>query len=276
MRGRIVLKDSKIEIGIKIMMFASVVIFFLLLSFAISKYVIHVEDIHQVESSQFYFESNIAEVGTGTVYTIYDWDGSEKIINFNVKNYLNELLKTNEEIIYNITAEVIGEGQNNINATIENQKVVENEKLDLSSNEKQYLLNIVAKDKEQLIPGTEYNVKLTISSVSPYKKELVANIKLVYHQMETNEFSLINSENGEYVTLNIKVNQPQDIIIKYNNNKLILDESNYIVNNVNITEVDGVSTFTISKDRLEKDNNYEIYFIKRQQEMIILGTDIEV
>lgn len=271
---------KKIKINKKVIIFISILICLAFIVRSFAKYVIQKIDTHIQSATEFYFESNIAKVDTGE-YTIKDWDGTEQTIEFTVKNYLNKLSKTseaNEEITYKISAKIIGDQKNDINVAIkdqQNNEILENETItNTEFNEKKYTLIISPVSIQQLTYGEEIDIKLTITSISPYEKELISNIKLVYNQIENYETNIINSENGEYVTLNIKINQPQDITITYNNTKLMLDKSNYMVSNVNVTGTEEINTFTLLKDNFEKEKSYEIYFIKLQEE--ITETDIKV
>lgn len=250
--------------------------FFIVRSF--SKYVIQKTDTHIQSATEFYFESDIAEINTGKEYIIKDWNGNEENIEFNVKNYLNKLLVTNEDITYKISTEV--QEPDNINVVVknkQNEEVTDNQIITGSQlNDKKYVLNIAANNKNELIDGTTYNIKLKITAISPYTKELIANIKLIYGSIQKYEANLINETDKEYVKLNLKINEPQEITIKYDNTKLLLDESNYMVNDINVTETESISTFSLIQEKFEKGKNYEIDFIKKQEGEITLGTDIKV
>ena len=139
-------------------------------------------------------------------------------------------------------------------------------------NGNKYTLNIIPK-AESIENGKEFNIELTISSTKPYVKELKANIKLIVNQKEDYVATINESGNGEYIILNLKINEPnKDITIKYDNTKLILDKSSYLVNNANITTENNINSFTV---RAEEIKNYEIYFVKKQED-VVLGTDIVI
>jgi sucrose-6-phosphate hydrolase SacC (GH32 family) len=119
---------------------------------------------------------------------------------------------------------------------------------------------------------TKVNVKLVISAKTPYTKDLIANISLVTNEKTPYEATLTNSSNGEYVTLNLKINTSQDITIAYDNTKLILDESQSLVSNL---QSKSENSFTITKENLEEGNTYQINFIKIKSGVdITLGSDV--
>lgn len=262
-----------------------IVAFLLLIFFiasSLSKYVIEKRDTHAQESTAFYFESLIAKVEEGTTYQKTDWDGSStQTIYFSVKNYSNNLLKTSEDITYKICAELM-EKDELIDVLVydTSNKVITQEDTCLLSgsdlNENQYELKIIPK-VSQIDVGKEFNIQLTITSISPYSKQLTSNIKVAVGKEASNEINLVNSRNGEYITLNLYINNLQDVEINYDATKLILDQSNYLVNNLTITSTDTIHSFTIPESSLEKGKNYEINFIKITSDSdVILGTDIEI
>ena len=95
------LNNKKIKLNIKIIIFVIVIISFLILSITLAKYTFKVENTHQIESSAFYFNSDI--IGD---YETEEWNGDNDLeINFSVKNYENNNLITNGNITYNVEVE---------------------------------------------------------------------------------------------------------------------------------------------------------------------------
>ena len=241
---------------------AMIIIFAILLQISLSKYVIQRKDTHAQESTAMYFESEMADID-GKQYKIDGWDGTNtQTIEFNIKNYLNTLLQTDKEITYTIKAQIIDDTSDSLNdanlieTTIYNEDKVaisESQELVLSNsglNQEKYTLSI--EPKTNLADGKEFNIELTISSIKPYVKNLKANITLVV-RTNNNEVNLIDSTNGEYTVLNLKINNVnEDITIQYDNTKLILDKSNYLVNDVIVTTNSNISSFIIDKTKIEK------------------------
>lgn len=262
----------------------------LLLAFVIqktlSKYVIEIEDIHVQEAPAFYFESDFASVDTANQYVINDWDGANsRQIQFNVKNYLNQLLINEQKIKYKINAAVIDEntedGDDSTLLTLELKNadtdaiIANDESLEIVGNtlaQNNYILKMTPNGTIE--NDKTFKIRITITSTSPYEKELVGEINITANSIESYETNLIESSNGEYVILNIKVNEPdKDITIKYDNTKTILDKSSSTVNGLDITKGTTMDSFTIPKENLKKGNVYEIYFVKIEQ-TLTLGTDI--
>ena len=255
---------------------------------SLSKYIINQKDLHVGQSIPFYFESSIADVGNDKIYNNKEWDGSSPLkINFNVKNYSNNLLKTNDNITYNVKAEVIndnGDVINDDNLELKvynslNEVVLEDDicmLLGSDLKEDSYQLEINPK-VDKLENGKKIKVKLIITSTVPYTKEINSIINIEVNNLPSYNANLLDEKNKEYVTLNLKINKAQDIVINYDNTKLMLDKSNYIVNDVEVDKNENTNLFTIKQDMIKKCTNLEINFIKLKNDSdIILGTDIIV
>ena len=123
--------------------------------------------------------------------------------------------------------------------------------------------------------GEEFQIELVATSTSLYEKIIKATVIIKTNIIENYIVNLTDSSNANYSILNIKVNEPnEDLTVKYDSSKLILDKASYLINNLTVTE-GTLNSFTIPKENLEKGSNYEIYFVKLQDE-IVLGTDIIV
>ena len=135
---------------------------------------------------------------------------------------------------------------------------------------KNYVLRIT---KNSEITNDEFNIKVKINSISPYKKEIVSNIKIKMKK-SNNEISSALENNGEYVTLKINTNDfTESKTISYDNTKVTLDKANILLQNVNI----GAGNFTIPKANFETNKEYEIIFIKNDNSSEIeLGKDITI
>ena len=257
----------------KIIIFVVCTISFLILSITFAKYVFKVEDIHQIESSAFYFKSDI--VG---YYETEEWDGENDLeINFSIRNYENNNLVTNENMTYNIEVEKIDDVNNEISAKVyeNNVEILGEQTLTGNSlNSKNYILKI---SKNSEITTNEFNLKVKINSFTPYKQELIGNIKINIIK-NNNEISTAIEDNGEYVTLKINTNNFIDNkTVTYDNTKLILDKANALLDNASVITNNNSSSFTISKDNFKTNMNYEIIFIKKDNgSEIEFGKDISI
>lgn len=258
-----------------------IIIIILLLSIIIaktySKYLLEQKDTHAITSTSFYLESNLLDKGLNKNYVLNNWDGiTNQIINFDVRNYTSNLLYSKENIEYTIKAEALDDVDNVLTLIVQDElensvattEILQGNKID----SKRYRLKIIS--NSQVEKGKTFNIRLSINSISPYTKELIANFELTTNETQDYEANLNTANNDEYITLNLKINKLQDMVIKYDNTKLILDKSKYLLNNIAIVE-DTMNSFNISNTQLEKNKNYEINFIKiNTSDQINLGTDI--
>lgn len=278
-------KQKKLQLNRTIIVFLFVlmlIIFSFLISKTLSKYEFIKQETHIQESTQFYFESNLLKEEE-KIYKINNWSGNKgetQIIQFDIRNYTNNLLKSESDILYNITTNVLNNEDNIISVNIKNSanEIISDDNICTIKAEngfitEDYTLEILA--NEQIANGRVFEIELVVNSISPYTKTLKTKIIVEVNRVENYETALTNSSNGEYAVLNIKVYEPQkNITIQYDKLKLILDKSACIVNDLLVTE-DTLNSFTIPKEKLEKGKSYDIYFVKLQED-IILGTDIKV
>jgi len=272
------LGDKKMKIDIRILIFDVAIIFFFIFAVSMSKYVFKLKDEHQIESSAFYFASDIAGIEK-KFFSTENWNGdSELQINFDVENYENQSLITKEDIKYTISVEKIDDTNNEITAEVykNNTKISGEQTLTgnaLSTND--YVIKV--SKNNSTITATAFNLKVKITSVSPYKKELVGNIKINIPQ-ENNEISTSLKDNGDYVSLSIKTNDYlEDKIITYDTTKLVLDRANILLKDISIKSSENTNIFTITKSSFEKDSEYEINFVKVDSSASVeLGTEIVV
>ena len=281
------MKKQKILIGMLIITTIIVGI----ISITYSKYKIERRETHTVESTAFYFNSSL----TQKEYQINEWNGKEEQkINFDVQNYLDTAQITEKDIKYNIEAEISSEDAKLVNLVLKDESgaVVTTETEEGTEKTTYKVSGLVLKSAEELLTANNYslsvtpkseqieegriiNVQLRISSTEPYTKEISSNIKLTVHTVANYVGTIIESENGEYIKLNVKVNNPEkDLNIKYDNTKLELDKANYLLDEVYPLKQTTMNSFTIPKGKLEKGNTYEIIFIKKTDRKIDYGTDV--
>ncbi len=252
----------------KVIIVAIVIISFLILSVTMGKYIFKVEDVHTIESVSFYFNSDIDGNYTN------EWDGTNTLeIGFGVMNYENQNLVTDENISFNLDVEKQDDTNNEVTAKIyeKNTEVAGEQTITGgAATTKNYVLRIT---KNSEITNDEFNIKVKINSISPYKKEIVSNIKIKMKK-SNNEISSALENNGEYVTLKINTNDfTESKTISYDNTKVTLDKANILLQNVNI----GAGNFTIPKANFETNKEYEIIFIKNDNSSEIeLGKDITI
>lgn len=260
--------SKKVKNTINIIMLI-VIISFLILAVTMAKYFVKIEDKHKIESTSFYFNSDI--IGE---YHTEKWDGNNDLeINFNVNNYENSILITDEDIKYNIEIEKIDDKNNEIESQIyENNIIIDksNEQIlnGKVANTKKYSLKV---KKIKDITSQELNLKLKINSLSPYKQELIGNIKIDILQInDTIDTSFINEK--EYGILKIKTNDVlENKTVTFDNTKLILDNANILLDGVSVTTNNNMSSFIILKNSLRTNTEYEIFFVKKDD-----GNEIEI
>lgn len=264
--------------NIFILLCIAIIVFFLIIAKTKSKYFAKLQSTHTIESSAFYFESNLASVD-GIEYDAGKWDGINPInLEFYINNFENEYLITGDDIKFTIEAEKTNDSNNDLNVQIlSGTSQVSGEQV-LTGNTKttkNYKLKI--SKAGTTLTQNSYNIKLKINSSSPYRKELIGNINITKENINSNIDATL-SDNAGYVTLNLKVN---DVLanktITYDNTKLTLDKSNTLLSDSSITTNSNKNSFTISSSKFETGKEYQIIFIKTNNiDEIKLGTDIIV
>lgn len=268
--------NKKRKLNIKILLIIIVVISFLIIEITMSKYIINIEKINQIESEEFYFKSNIGN-NEEENYT-KEWEGTSNLdITFNVENYENQKLITKEDINYNIELEKINDSNNEITAKIyeNNKEITVGQTLTGNTAKTNEYKVRITKNKELTLD--EYKIKVKITSTSPYKEELIGNITIKVIR-DNNEIKTSLVDNGEYVTLSIEMNDYiENKTITYDKSKLDIDRANELLSDIKITTTNNTNSFTISKTKLEANKKYEINFVKKEASTSIKeGTDITI
>lgn len=258
-------RKKKQKINIKYILILMIIIALILIMRSFGKYVLERKDTHSQDSSVFYFESEIADIGEGKEYTLY-WDGtSTKQIEFGIKNYIDKLQMTYQDIRYTIKAEIT-QGQELVTA-----KIIDSSETEIKETDELILKESVLSDNkyklclqpnESIIDESEISIELTISSTEPYTKELKSTINIIVKKEK--EYDIERIEYEEYTIMNLRTyTLKNNIEIEYNNQKYIVDTSSNIVNNSQITTVGKINTITIPKNILEDNSNYEIILINK-------------
>ena len=100
------------------MLYIAIIVFLLIIAKTKSKYVAKLQSTHTIESSAFYFESNLASVD-GIEYDAGKWNGTNPInLEFYVNNFENEYLITGDDIKFTIGAEKTNDSNNDLNVQI--------------------------------------------------------------------------------------------------------------------------------------------------------------
>ena len=263
------------------------IIIFLIIQFVIaiisSRYTLKRENIHGYESGHFYIKSDL-EGNEDNTYN-YFWNQADLgSITLTVKNNENFSLYSNGELRYTINAEIIDdiEMANLIDVNVcdyyTGNELTGEQFLYERSNDFHMFTCDFSKRSGTIDLGREFRIKITISANSPYTKQIESFINVKVVEFRDYEFNLVNSANNEYVTLDINVHSvSEDLTISYDNTKLQLDLNGLLLNDLTLTTNNNITSFTISSSTLLENSNYEIIFIKsNNQNNIQLGTDIIV
>ncbi len=258
-------RKKKQKINIKYILILMIIIALILIMRSFGKYVLERKDTHSQDSSVFYFESEIADIGEGKEYTLY-WDGTNtKQIEFGIKNYIDKLQMTYQDIRYTIKAEIT-QGQELVTA-----KIIDSSETEIKETDELILKESVLSDNkyklclqpnESIIDESEISIELTISSTEPYTKELNSTLKVIVKKDK--EYELKYIENEDHTVINLRTHTLRnDIEIEYDNTKYVVDISNNIVKNSQIKTNGEKNTIKIPKNILEDNSNYEIILINK-------------
>ena len=219
---------------------------------------------YYLKSQGFYFESDdLSAEGKESVNTL--WDGNS--VTFNVRNNLNQTLITDYDINYTASCEVLGDAKDNlkcilngvdssitgtlskfqtcINATNNGVDVSNLSKTDCELSGYSWQKQIAKKELYFDIIKTNENyeisdvdVKVIVSSTSPYKKTLTGNFKLHKGEIEVGEISAVYNNYTDYNRLIITNSYTNDKCVKVSwdsTKQLIdidsLDVSSYLTDN---------------------------------------------
>lgn len=270
-----VMLNRKIKYSL-IIFFVLVILYFVTGLFA--KYKINLSTTNALESKEFYFFSNIASVDDNNVLS-KSWDGVGSLnISFNIRNYENTLLYSPDDISYDVNLEKLNDSNNEINVGIKKNgtDTFVTGRQTLTGNkisENSYVIEV--KKSKNYKNLTELKLKLVLNSVSPYAKKLERELKINIKNSNTN-IKLVDY--SDYVELNINSNEitgSKNFV--YDNSKLVLDKSNTLLNDVDISTNNMVNSFSFPLSKCNKKINCKIIFIKRNSGQIIaLNKDIIV
>lgn len=236
-----------------------------------SKYVEKEEDIHQINTSDFYFESNYLSEEEKE-YDYNDWNGQNKYdIEFKISNYADKLRVSDTDIEYDINTQII-EPQSTENiktectingVTTNTGKIEKNESTGKDDDIKISVTTNGGKVDDKV------TLKVTATAKSPYTKTIQAIYKINVSDQKTYDISL--KDEGDYERLVIKTYYySAKMKITYPEEKLILYKESIAFENATIEN--GVITIP-----LEKNSNYDFKFVKKQAGTSVeLGKDIKV
>lgn len=236
-----------------------------------SKYVEKEEDTHQVNTSNFYFESNtLSEEEKEFDYN--DWNGQNKYdIEFKISNYADELRISDDEIEYEISTQII---EPKSASNIQTECMINGETTNIGKFSKEQnkgkddnIKVSITTNGEQINDGV--TLKITATAKSPYTKTIQAIYKISVSDKKTYEINL--KDEGDYERLVIKTYYySAKMKITYSEEKLILYKESISFENATIEN--GIITIP-----LEKNSNYDFKFVKKQTGTTVeLGKDIIV
>ena len=245
---------------------------------------------YYLSSKGFYFESKDLTFDTkNNVDTM--WDG-EKVY-FSISNHSNESLAAEVDIKYEVKCEVLeedttkkcslnGTGNDTLEATLsadftcsdssykEQELCLSNKKEWISKPVETSLYFEVIDEENEVLNA---NVKITVTSIKPYKKELSANYSLIRDNSSLGELSMKYEEDllkSKLIVTN-SYNEDKCVYISWEAKDFVFDNKNnsYIGTNVDIDGNITGSYFKINKmdsvmvDFYKKDNSIqynEMYF----------------
>lgn len=220
-----------------------------------AKYKLTLTTTHSIESTHFYFESDLADTEDKNYYIISTDSNINEEIEFYVRNYTNDTLYSDEDITYTISAiaassDITVKVLDETDAEISDSQTLTGKQVSLSN----YKIQVVG--NENFTESKSFDITLTISSNAPYEKTLTSTIT-VSNTIAENEVSLDVSSNEEYATLSIIVNVLADITISYDSSNLTVDQNSLSSN----MEDDLDGTISVSSGGMTLGETYNIIFI---------------
>lgn len=238
--------------------FIVVVIAIILVQFVYAKYVMSKTEIRAVESTAFYFNSNLLQSTLSESYKLLKIEKSSYYdVVFNVNNYENNYLINNEDIEFTLSSET---DNDNITAQILDNTIPIDSKYTETlrgkeKTQKEYILRIHT--GENVETNTKYHVTLRIDSISPYVKEH----EIKFEIQIVNDFSYeVIDYDSEIVKLKLQIyDNVNDIRVDFDNTKLMLIRDRALMPSVD----NDTNFFIIEQSKLKSNKTYEIVFLKK-------------
>ena len=229
------MKKNKVLI---IVFLLSIIILTTIISVTFSKYAIERKDTHILESDAFYFNSSL----TQQEYQLNEWNGKDvQNIKFNVKNYLDNMQITEQDIKYDIKAQITNEDAQLVNLELkdENGSIVTTKEESDTENTTFTVSGLTLKadtTAEQILTTNNYSI-----SISPKNSELEEERRLCYVAITRakKKLYLVNARRRTLFGRE-QVNPPSRFIGEINNN---LIHSNVSEENKTIPKIDTEGMF---------------------------------
>lgn len=206
------------QINIVTILFDIVIIFTFILALKVinhfngsSKYVVMDNELKENESTYFFFESDIAEIGEGKEIFIDNWDGNgNKKIEFSVNNYIDSLQKSDEDITFNMQinwlngdnlADIVCKDKNGDDVDLNSDLILDGDVF--CSNKYSFVIT----PKNVLHENDEMSFEVTFTSKEPYEKTMKSVFNIKIKNRKSYEFNI--SDCGEYVKVYLKTYELQ-------------------------------------------------------------------
>ena len=198
------------KISIFILIF---LIIFLLLGVTFGRYIYNIVNNHILETKGFYFNSSILTINNKK-YKINNWDGvNSYTLTIDLNNKKNEMVSTTSDIRY----EVIVNCPSKVMCTLSKNKGI------IYETQKNDSYQITITPTTNFYEGDEVVVKTEVTSTYPYKKTLSATYNIGVEKSKFS-YSIEDSENQNYLTLNLTNSVTYYVVEKAFNNYQVGDQ----------------------------------------------------
>lgn len=228
-----------------------------------------------LNSKQFYFTSDLLNVNNNKV-SFSNWGGNTVYsFEFNVNSKLNELTKVNYDMNYELTCTIVEKDKATLFIDSENGNSTEGKEDGTVKIERSILssqntdpVKVYIRPKQKLPLNTSLTLKLKAVTTEPYKKEILATVKIIIGITDT-DYTIVDSVNSEYAVLNL-VNSNKDtttIKISYDPDKIRIDLTDELfdLNNLvsNLTDLNS-KQWTRTLDSTQKYIKEVKFYLKGQ------------
>lgn len=196
------IKVRKINKNVKFIIILCIVILFVPIAVTLSRYVYNKILDFYYYTQNFYFESDKLSF-MGSNYSLDYWNGVDPYdIVINLNSYKNNSLKSSSDIEYKVSYEC----PNEVTCGISKEKGI------IYSSTNNDSFNFTVTPNATFKDGDSVTVKITASSLSPYKKTLSASFKLVVGKYGLSH-EIIDSEGSVYLEVKV-TNSLESYVVK--------------------------------------------------------------
>lgn len=197
----------------------------ILIGSTLAKYVY--EDYHEkyLLSKEFYFESTVLN---GSTYNLNDWDGEEEYsFSVEVKNFIDELRWTAENITYEVSVECQPSISGAVSCGGTNGTIIYNPDFGTSNKIPITLTNLNSLD---FVDNDYVMMRVSVSSTNPYSKTLTADYKINVKTKKIS-YSIKDSVNNEYLEFILQNNTStnQSVTVGWNHQILTINNLRKVV-----------------------------------------------